>query len=71
MELVKATIPSNDQSPPREIFEIMKAALLAHFREQDAKPSPNQPASSRQEARGLDTTSSPARRHFLRDPLAE
>jgi hypothetical protein len=37
LELVKSTIPSNDQSPPQEIFGIMKAALLDHFGHKDAE----------------------------------
>jgi hypothetical protein len=38
LELVKSAIPSNDQSPPREIFGIMKAALLQYFRQKDDEP---------------------------------
>jgi hypothetical protein len=40
LELVKSTIPSNDQSPPKEIFGIMQEALLEHFRQGDAGPTP-------------------------------
>jgi hypothetical protein len=43
LEVVKSTIPSNDQSPPREIFEIMKEALLEHFRDKDEQPKKSRP----------------------------
>jgi hypothetical protein len=33
LELVKRTVPTNDDSPPEQIFGIMREALLAHFRE--------------------------------------
>jgi hypothetical protein len=33
LELVKRTVPSNNERPPEEIFGVMKQALLAHFRE--------------------------------------
>jgi hypothetical protein len=33
LELVKRTIPTNSDKPPEEIFGVMKAALLAHFRQ--------------------------------------
>jgi hypothetical protein len=32
LELVKRTVPTNDDRPPEEIFGVMKAALLEHFR---------------------------------------
>ena len=31
LELVKRTVPTNDDRPPEEIFGVMKAALMAHF----------------------------------------
>jgi hypothetical protein len=31
----ESTIPSNDQSPPQEIFGTMKEVLLQHFRHKD------------------------------------
>jgi hypothetical protein len=31
LELVKRTVPTNDERPPEEIFGVMKRALLAHF----------------------------------------
>jgi hypothetical protein len=33
LELVKRTVPTNDERPPEEIFGVMKQALLAHFRQ--------------------------------------
>jgi hypothetical protein len=33
LELVKRTIPTNSDSPPSEVFEVIRQALLAHFRE--------------------------------------
>jgi hypothetical protein len=33
LELVKRTVPFNDERPPEEIFGVMKQALLAHFRD--------------------------------------
>jgi len=33
LELVERTVPTNDERPPEEIFGVMKAALLTHFRE--------------------------------------
>jgi hypothetical protein len=32
LDLVKRTVPTNDERPPQEIFGVMKRALLAHFR---------------------------------------
>jgi hypothetical protein len=32
LELVKRTVPTNDDRPPEEIFGVMKQVLLAHFR---------------------------------------
>jgi hypothetical protein len=34
LELIKRTIPVNDDSPPAKIYGIMRDALLTHFREQ-------------------------------------
>jgi hypothetical protein len=34
LELIKRTIPSNSDTPPAEIFEILRKALLAHFKEE-------------------------------------
>ena len=31
LELVKRTVPANDERPPAEIFGVMRKALLAHF----------------------------------------
>ena len=31
LELVKRTVPTNDERPPAEIFGVMRKALLAHF----------------------------------------
>jgi hypothetical protein len=31
LELLKRTVPSNDNRPPGEIFEVLRKALLAHF----------------------------------------
>src|SRR5262245_1371040 len=39
LELVKRTVPKNDDRPPAEIMGVMRDALLAHFREQEA-PKP-------------------------------
>ncbi len=33
LELIKRTVPTNDDSPPAEIFGLIKEALLNHFRE--------------------------------------
>jgi hypothetical protein len=33
LELIKRTIPSDSDSPPAEVFEVMRKALFAHFRE--------------------------------------
>ena len=33
LELVKRTIQTNSASPPSEVFEVIRKALLAHFRE--------------------------------------
>jgi hypothetical protein len=35
LEMVKRTIPTNSDKPPEEIFGVMKAALLEHFRAVD------------------------------------
>jgi hypothetical protein len=32
LELVKRTVPTNDERPPEEIFGVIREALLAHFR---------------------------------------
>jgi len=32
LELVKRTVPTNDERPPAEIFAVMKAALMENFR---------------------------------------
>src|SRR5262249_29887546 len=37
LELVKRTVPTNDDRPPQEIFGVMRKALLAHFAEVDSK----------------------------------
>jgi hypothetical protein len=34
LEMVRRSIPTNSDKPPEKIFGVMKAALLAHFREQ-------------------------------------
>jgi hypothetical protein len=41
LELVKRTVPTNDERPPEEIFGVMKAALLAHFRANRAVQLPH------------------------------
>jgi hypothetical protein len=33
LELIKRTIPSGSDSPPEEIFGVLRKALLAHFRD--------------------------------------
>jgi hypothetical protein len=33
LQTIKRTIPSNSEEPPGEVFEIIRKALLAHFRE--------------------------------------
>ena len=33
LDLLKRTVPSNDDRPPAEIFTVIKEALLQHFRE--------------------------------------
>jgi hypothetical protein len=33
LELVKRPIPTNSASPPSEVFEVIRKALQAHFRE--------------------------------------
>jgi hypothetical protein len=39
LESIKRTIPSNSDSPPAEVFEVIRKALLEHFREDPpAKP---------------------------------
>src|SRR5215831_3625410 len=39
LESIKGTIPSNSDSPPAEVFEVIRKALLEHFREDPpAKP---------------------------------
>jgi hypothetical protein len=35
LELLKRTVPSNDDRPPGEIFDVIRKALLAHFRENE------------------------------------
>jgi hypothetical protein len=35
LELLKRTVPSNDDRPPAEIFDVLRKALLEHFREKD------------------------------------
>jgi hypothetical protein len=37
LELIQRTIPSNSDKPPAEIFGVIREALLAHFREQEAR----------------------------------
>jgi hypothetical protein len=37
LELVKRTVPTNDERPPAEIFAVMKAALMEHFRDHPEK----------------------------------
>jgi hypothetical protein len=37
LEAIKRTIPTNSDSPPAEVFEVIRKALLAHFREEPAK----------------------------------
>jgi len=32
LELVKRTVPTNDERPPSEIFAVMRTALMDHFR---------------------------------------
>ena len=32
LELVKRTVPTNDERPPQEIFGVMRKALLEHLR---------------------------------------
>ena len=33
LELVKRTVPTNDERLPQEIFGVLRKALLAHFAE--------------------------------------
>jgi hypothetical protein len=33
LDLIKRTIPSNSDTPPAEVFEVIRKALLAHFKE--------------------------------------
>jgi hypothetical protein len=37
LESIKRTIPTNSDSPPAEVFEVIRKALLEHFREEPAK----------------------------------
>ena len=37
IDLVKRTVPTNDDRPPKEILSVMREALLAHFRKQEAE----------------------------------
>ena len=39
LEAIKRTIPTNSDSPPAEVFEVIRKALLEHFREQEP-PAP-------------------------------
>jgi hypothetical protein len=39
LESIKRTIPTNSDSPPAEVFEVIRKALLEHFREEPA-PKP-------------------------------
>jgi hypothetical protein len=34
LELIKRTVPTNDVRPPKEIFDVLRVALLAHFRDE-------------------------------------
>ena len=38
LESIKRTIPSNSDSPPAEVFEVIRTALLEHFREEPPAP---------------------------------
>ena len=38
LEAVKRTIPTNSDSPPAEVFEVIRKALLEHFRDQEPAP---------------------------------
>jgi hypothetical protein len=33
LEQVKRTIPSNSDTPPAEVFDVIRKALLEHFRD--------------------------------------
>jgi hypothetical protein len=37
LELLKRTLPTNDERPPEEVFRVLREALLAHFREHPAE----------------------------------
>jgi hypothetical protein len=37
LELVKLTVPTNDDRRPQEIFGVLRKALLAHFADVDSK----------------------------------
>jgi hypothetical protein len=39
LEAIKRTIPTNSDSPPAEVFEVIRKAVLEHFREEPA-PKP-------------------------------
>jgi hypothetical protein len=38
LEAIKRTIPTNSDSPPAEVFEVIRKALLEHFREEPPAP---------------------------------
>jgi hypothetical protein len=38
LEAIKRTIPTNSDSPPAEVFEVIRKALLAHFEEPAPRP---------------------------------
>jgi hypothetical protein len=38
LEAIKRTIPTNSDSPPAEVFEVIRKALLEHFRDQEPAP---------------------------------
>jgi hypothetical protein len=38
LEAIKRVIPTNSDSPPAEVFEVIRKALLEHFREEPTPP---------------------------------
>jgi hypothetical protein len=38
LELIKRTIPSNSDTPPAEVFDVIRKALLAHFSGSERRP---------------------------------
>jgi hypothetical protein len=40
LELLKRTVPKNDDRPPAEIFGVIREALMQHFAPAAERPSP-------------------------------